>query len=60
MSALEIILLVLTVVGALWQAYLIRMAAAYIQAGYRNVRFGVLPGAVALVTGTWLLFLVAR
>lgn len=60
MTTLEIILLVVAVVGAVWQAWLLYMAAQYIRAGYRNVRFGILPGIVAVAAGTWLLFLVAR
>lgn len=60
MSVLEIILLLVTIVGSLWQGFLLYMAATYIRAGYVNVRFGVLPGLAALIAGTWLLFLVAR
>lgn len=60
MTTLEIILLVLTIVGTVWQLYLFGAANALIKAGYRNVRFGVLPGVVAVIAGTWLLLLVAR
>lgn len=60
MTTLEIILLVLAAVGTIWQFWLFSAANALIKAGYRTVRFGILPGLVAIVTGAWFLLLVAR
>lgn len=56
MTNLDITLLIVTVVGAIWQAWLLWMAGQYIRAGYRNVRFGILPGLAALVAGVVLTF----
>ena len=57
MTNLEITLLVITVIGVLWQAFILATALAILASG-RGARFGILPGLVAVVTGTWLAFLV--
>lgn len=57
MSALEIALLTVFVVTTIWQAWLLYMAGQFIRAGYRNVRFGILPGIAAVASGVALLVL---
>lgn len=55
MSNLEIFLLTVFAILVIWQAWLLWMAGQYIRAGYRNVKFGVLPGILAIPAGVALL-----
>ena len=55
MTILQIILLVIFVVLTVWQAWILYAAGQYIRAGYRNVKYGILPGVLAVPVGTALL-----
>jgi hypothetical protein len=52
---LEIFLLTVFVVLLIWQSWLLWMAGQYVRAGYSNVKFGILPGLLAIPAGVALL-----